>query len=180
MILTDNEEYFEKLKKLTECDNTEEISECYNYKLSDINAALGLSQFKRLNNFVKKRKEIAKRYNELLKNSSDDFILPEANDSNVFFRYIIKCKNAKSIIRSMKERGVDAERPVFKPLHIYLNLSNDNFSNTMDSYCNCVSLPIYPDMDENQIEEVAGILLNAKNENLDSFEFSSKINLYKS
>ena len=59
-----------------------------NFRLSDINAALGISQLKKINFFLKKRKELSKKYNFQLK-KYNKFIFGLSNEIKIFIRQII-------------------------------------------------------------------------------------------
>lgn len=163
MALTDSEEIMEKLSDFTKYDNREEFGESYNYSMSDFQAAFGLSQLNKLDSFIKKRKKISEIYVELFKNSNSGFILPKIRE-NIFFRFIIKTDEIDSLIKNVRERGVEASKPVFKPIHSYLNLSDDNFPNTIKAYESSVSIPIYPSLSDEEVENTAGILINWKSE----------------
>ena len=160
MVLTDNEKIIERLLDLTKYDNREKLGESYNYKISDIQAALGLSQLKKLDEFVKRRKEIANKYGKMFKESEIDFSYP--HEGGIFFRYLIKHENIDAFIENIKKRGVDAAKPVFKPLHTYMNLPDSQFPNTANAYKKAVSIPIYPSLNDEEAEDVAAVLLNWK------------------
>ncbi|MEM4266710.1 MAG: DegT/DnrJ/EryC1/StrS family aminotransferase, partial [Candidatus Nanoarchaeia archaeon] len=138
--------------------------ESYNYQMCDFNAALAMSQLRRLDSFVNARRNVAKKYTEMFQNSKVDFEFPEFDEDNIFFRYIIRHPNSEEFMENVKSRGVDVARPVFLPLHKYLNLPDDNFPNTTKAYQTAVSIPIYPLMDplidNRTVFNVAGILVN--------------------
>ena len=116
MALTNNQELYTKLQLLRSHGVTrdtelmvnsqdqdwyyEQLLLGYNYRMNDLQSALGLSQMKRLEKYVKKRNDIAKIYNENLYNL--EIMLPDICDSvlSSFHLYIIKLKN-----NSMKFRN---------------------------------------------------------------------------
>lgn len=67
----------------------------FNYRMTDIQAVLGISQLKRLNVFVEKRRIIAKRYNEELENVTLPYQHPDTKSS--WHLYVIKTKNRKKL-----------------------------------------------------------------------------------
>lgn len=169
MILTNNENLRNNLLNLMQYDNREIFGEGYNYRMSDFQAAMGLSQLKKLDSFVKKRKDIASSYNYLFRDISPEFIIPKADEKeNIFFRYIIqsqnKDKNLENFISEIRNRGVDISKPVYKPIHNYLNLSDSDFPNTSNAYKSAFSIPIYPSITPRQIHDTASIILNNEEE----------------
>ncbi|MFC1548572.1 DegT/DnrJ/EryC1/StrS family aminotransferase [Candidatus Omnitrophota bacterium] len=116
----------------------------YNYKMTDIQAALGLVQLKKFPEMIKKRKELAARYDEAFKDM--DIKLPRGEFDHVYYRYVIRTEKDMS---GIKEKGVMAGKPVFKPLHRYLELRS-GFKNTDRAYSTSLSIPIYPSLTEEE------------------------------
>ena len=94
----------------------------WNYRFTNIQAALGLSQLKNINKIVNKKKEIGKIYYEKLKNNKSIFIQkPKLNSSeNIYWVVgilIKKKKNtAQQICKKLKKCGIQT-RPFFWPIH---------------------------------------------------------------
>lgn len=124
----------------------------FNYRLTDIQAALGISQLKRLDDFVAKRRDIANRYLGELKNVELPYQHPDTNSS--WHLFVIKIKDRKEIFKRLKEQEIIAQVhyiPVTKqPFYKQKILKNNaNF------YQHCLSLPIYVDLlDEEQVEVI--------------------------
>jgi dTDP-4-amino-4,6-dideoxygalactose transaminase len=167
-VLTDDKDLKVRLDDLVAYDNRVFGGESYNYQMCDINAALALSQLRKLDGFVAARRNVASKYTEMFKRSNVDFEFPEANGENVFLRYIIRHPNSEEFIENVNSRGVDVARPVFLPLHRYLNIPNDKFPNVTRAYSTAVSIPIYPTMDplydNKSVVYVAGTLVNWRHE----------------
>ncbi len=157
MVLTNSEEALEKLKRMMQYDKTQNHSESYNYSLTDPQAAMGRSQLRKLDGFNERRREIAKKYD-------DAFICAGLHDlpaeDSIYFRYVIDVEDTVHCIRQMKKHCIDCEKPVFKPLHQYLNCSNDDFSNTERAVNRAISIPIYPSMSDEEV----GYVCDAINE----------------
>jgi perosamine synthetase len=120
--------------------------------MSDIQAALGLIQLNKLPDFVQRRKEIALGYNGAFADLGIE--LPQGEFDHVYYRYVLRAeKDVSEIISRIQEKGVMATRPVFKPLHRYLELRS-GFKNTDRAYSTALSIPIYPSLTEEEQDKV--------------------------
>ena len=159
MIFTSKKTILHKIKDLTEYDNRPQYKPRYNYKMTDIQAALGRVQLKRLESFINKRINIAKSYFNALKSFSVK--LPASPQTgHVYFRFVVELsKNARSITqRKLLNKGIEAKPPIFRPIHRYLNLPAGQFKNTEEIYNRSISIPIYPKLSKEQQNKVTGEL----------------------
>ena len=155
MLLTDDEELFRTILDLREYDNRSDYKPRYNYMLTDIQAALGLPQLERLPEFVRSRRIIARKYNTSF--SSLGLTLPAANSNNenVFFRYIaIADGDRDDVMAQYHHLGIDVKKPVFKPLHRYLDLDPALFPRAEVLEKQAFSIPIYPSLSGKDIERI--------------------------
>jgi dTDP-4-amino-4,6-dideoxygalactose transaminase len=126
----------------------------YNYRISDINCALGISQLKKIKIFIKKRREIAKIYNQNL--LSDNISLPKESKI-VFHSYHLypvlidfnKIKlNKKLFFQKMSEKNINLQVH-YIPIHLQnfykkkYGFKIGDFKISENFYKNEVSLPIY-------------------------------------
>jgi UDP-4-amino-4,6-dideoxy-N-acetyl-beta-L-altrosamine transaminase len=129
----------------------------YNYRMTDVQAALGLSQMSRLDKFVSKRHAIAKRYNELLANS--DVIIPfEHPDSySGMHLYIIRLKKESNIthlelFEKLRTAGILVNLhyiPVYKqPYYEQFGYNPQDFPEAEQYYATAISLPMYYSLSE--------------------------------
>lgn len=156
MILSDSEDLISKIKDLRDYDNKNDYILRYNYKMTDIQASLGLSQLSFLGKFIDKRREIATRYFQEFKNCN--FRLPIWKDGNdhIYYRFVIKTKSdASGYLEKLQQKKVMCRRPVYIPLHVYLNLSG--FPHTMEAWQKTISIPLYPSLTEKEIEKIIAV-----------------------
>lgn len=135
----------------------------YNYRLTDIQAALGLSQLKRLDEFVARRHEIASRYNELLKDL--DLILPKQSEDchSSYHLYVIRVKKGKKIDRKelferLRVNGIMVNIhyiPIYHhPFYQKFKYNTNDFPESESYYSEAISIPIYFGLQNDEIEYI--------------------------
>lgn len=135
----------------------EQIDLGYNYRITDIQCALGISQLEKLANFVMKRHRIADRYHKLLQ--SFPIITPyQSNDSySSFHLYPIQLHNSKNrrhVFNHLRQKNIGVNVhyiPVYlQPYYKKMGFKNNYCEEAEKYYSNAMSLPIYPDLTEEQ------------------------------
>ena len=131
----------------------------FNYRLSDIHAALGISQLKRANENIIKRNTIAQRYNEAFKSISG--IRTPFVDNKVFHAYhlyIIQVKKRKELYDYLKEHNIFTQVhyiPVhLQPYYKKFGWKKNDFPKAEAYYEQCLSLPMFPTLTDNEQEYV--------------------------
>ncbi len=117
----------------------------FNYRLTDIQAALGISQLKRLDSFVVKRREIAKRYLSELQDITLPYQHPDTNSS--WHLFVIQVKNRKAIQQQLKGQGIGSQIhyiPVVSQLY-YQDMGHNikQYPATDVYYQSALSIPLY-------------------------------------
>jgi dTDP-4-amino-4,6-dideoxygalactose transaminase len=140
-----------------------EIESCgWKYNMTDIQAALGIHQMKKLDRFYETRKQYADMYHHLL-GSRDDIILPseQPGKKHVFhlFPVLLKDYDRRRFIQEMTERGIGLSVH-FIPLHLHpfyqnaFRYARGDFENAEWLYDREVSLPLYPAMSSESVHRV--------------------------
>jgi dTDP-4-amino-4,6-dideoxygalactose transaminase len=151
-ILSDDDEILQTVRDRRDYDEKEHYKLRYNYKMTDMQAAMGLAQLERLPDMVERRKEIAARYSKAFEGSG--LGLPKGEFDHVYYRYVVKTeKDVGELIPRVKDKGVAVARPVYKPLHRYLELRS-GFKDTDRAYSTALSIPIYPSMTKDEEKKV--------------------------
>ncbi len=135
----------------------------YNYKCNDIAAALARIQLKKLPAFLRRRREIARRYAEAFEDACP--VLPRLQDipRAACFRFVLLTNGrAARVVERLQRRGVVARRPIFKPLHRYLK--RRGFPEADRAWRSAVSLPIYPSLSDEECARVIHAALDALRE----------------
>lgn len=136
MVLTDDAGLAGRIRDLLLHDNREDYRPRFNLQMTDLAAAVGRVQLKRLRGFLQAREKLARRYTQALGRAWEP--------GRAWFRYTIEVDDAKRAVASLARRGIEAKPPVFKPLHQYLGLPASRFPATEAIWRRTLSIPIYP------------------------------------
>ena len=159
VVTVDDKELFDTMMNLMEHDKQDEWTPHLHFLMSDLNAALGLSQLEKLPSMIERRRKIALRFLKALGAENC------ADSSNVYSRFIvISDSSADLMINKFQKAGIDAKRPVHKPLFQYLGLSPDDFPNAQWAHEHIVSVPLYPALTEPEIDYIETFLEKHRNE----------------
>lgn len=132
----------------------------YNYRLTDLHAALGLSQLRKLDAFIERRQAIAARYDDSL--AGLPLTLPPKappGSGHGYHIYPIRVANRRSVFEQLHERGI-AVQVHYKPvpmLGAYAG-NTDPIPKAAAAYEGLISLPIFPTLDEDSQDRVVGAL----------------------
>jgi len=152
MVLTNNSEFYSRINDARDCDNKPPIPTKYNYKMTDFQAALGLSQLKKLQHFIQRRRQIASLYTSRFSEHNVTVSREHPDRMSVFYRYIVMVDKLEYVQRNAKKKGVMCEKPVWKPLHN--SLTNAKCPNADYAYAHALSVPLYPGLSEEEIQYV--------------------------
>lgn len=146
----------ERIKALRTYDNPNDGSVRYNYKMTEMQAAMGIVQLSRLEGFVRRRQTIARMYDRAFQDL--DIGRPADHPGHVYYRYILDVgEDVAPLIECCKTRGIGCMRPVFRPLHRFLNMSG--YPATDRAWQNNVSIPIYPSLSDAEVKRITEYLI---------------------
>ena len=180
MIVTDNEDFYKKMilfrshgitrddSMMTRNDGPwfyQQFDLGYNYRITDIQCALGCSQMKKLDRFLARRKEIVARYNEAFADC-DNIITPYQllDTESGWHLYIVQVKNCdrRQVFEAMREKeiGVNVHYiPVYMhPYYQEHGYENVHCANAEEIYSHIISLPLYPGLTSEQQDYVIDTL----------------------
>lgn len=164
MIVTNNEKLYERLKLfrthgitreeryLSKNDGPwyyEQIDLGYNYRITDIQCALGISQMDKLDDFVAKRRKLVERYNNAFENISGIVTPKQAEGcNNSYHLYVIQVDNRLDVFNKLRAAGIGVNVhyiPVYKhPYYQKMGYDNIYCQNAEEYYKHCISLSLYP------------------------------------
>lgn len=181
MITTNNKKLYEKLKLFRSHGITrdkeilynkdqgpwyyEQLELGYNYRITDIQCALGISQLNKLDKFLERRREIAEKYNKYLKDI-DGIILPyqEEYTKSSWHLYIIQLELEKfnvgrrEIFEALQAENIGVNVhyiPVYyHPYYQKLGYEKGLCPNAEKLYERIITIPLYPKMSDEDVEDV--------------------------
>lgn len=140
----------------------------YNYRMTDIQAALGLSQMKRIDEFVKLRHSIFKKYNELLNEEWLELPLQHNDTYSALHLFIIRIKKNNKVIthrqlfEKLRNAGVLVNLhyiPVYRhPYYEVKGYDKKAFPNAESYYFEAISLPIFSSLTVSEQQFVIDII----------------------
>lgn len=180
MIVTDKEDFYKKMvlfrshgitrddSMMTRNDGPwfyQQFDLGYNYRITDIQCALGCSQMKKLDRFLARRKEIVARYNEAFADC-DNIITPYqlSDTESGWHLYIVQVKNCdrRQVFEAMREKGI-GENVHYIPVYMHPyyqehGYENVHCANAEEIYSHIISLPLYPGLTSEQQDYVIDTL----------------------
>ncbi len=148
LLLCDDAALAEEARDRRDYDNRDDFRPRYAYKMTDFQAAMGRVQLKRLPEFIRRRREIAQVYVEAFQ--ALPLRLPQ-HENHVFYRYVVATARRDALEAYLQDHGVDAKRPVYRPLH---QLLGGECPRAEIAHHECLSIPIYPALTSQEIRNV--------------------------
>lgn len=134
----------------------------YNYRMTNVEAAIGCAQMERLSTFIQRKRTIRKRYEEGLKHIGSISFFPETEGSACWMSGIVFREGGLSHVRQMckkmKEAGIEA-RTFWKPVHLqapYRDAPVFKADNATAVWENIMTLPCSTGITDEEIESVIG------------------------
>ena len=143
----------------------------FNYRMTDIQAALGLSQLQRLDEFVTKRHSVAKRYNDLLTDLPVVTPWQQADNYSGLHLYVIRIQldkvsgSRRQIFKFLREQGIGVNLhyiPVYShPYYQRMGFNPNDFPEANHYYAEAISLPMYPGLTEADQDRIVAAIREA-------------------
>jgi dTDP-4-amino-4,6-dideoxygalactose transaminase len=176
-IVTNDKTIYDKVKMLRnhgQDDKHNMISLGFNYRISDINCMLGLTQIKKLDKFITKRQQIAKKYNDVFDGTIVTPLYPFAINS-YYHLFVVQVDFSKLnitkeiLLTKMRDKQIGLQihyKPINKqPYYKSLGYGDEN-TPMMDKYIKeCFSLPMYPLLTNTEQDYVIKSLFEILDEN---------------
>lgn len=184
MVLTNNAEYAERLRRLRSHGITgdpaqmkvpetglwyyQQLELGFNYRMTDLHAALGLSQLARLDAFVAKRRQLAARYETLLEGVPVTLPVNQPGAESAWHLYVVRLCLSRitlsqaQVFEALRAAGLGVNLhyiPVhLQPYYRELGFKDGDYPQAEQYFSEAISLPLYPDLTDAEQEEVVAHL----------------------
>lgn len=135
----------------------------FNYRITDFQAALGLSQLKRANKGLQRRREIAANYHDAL--YGKDFVKGQSGvvEGHAYHLYVLEVENRLGLYNYLRDHHIFAQIH-YIPAHLMpyyrqFGWKDGDMPNAENYYKHCISLPMYPTMTDDQQQFVINNIL---------------------
>ena len=150
-LFTNNSRHFSLVKEMRYSDTSVHCD----YQMTDFQAAMGLSQVSRLQDFIRRRREISKMYYDALRHVPHK-ALYAFNESFTYQSFpLIFDASGEKVDKYWKKSGIEIHHPVEQPLHIVTGSKGMDYPNSDRFSKKVYSLPIYPSLTKKEIEKIA-------------------------
>jgi UDP-4-amino-4,6-dideoxy-N-acetyl-beta-L-altrosamine transaminase len=149
----------------------QQIALGFNYRMTDMQAALGLSQMQRLDLFVSQRHAVASRYEELLKGLPLEVQSQSPDCHNALHLFVIRLnsggmgKSHLQVFEDLRAQGIGVNLhyiPVYlQPYYRSLGFAPGHCAEAERYYAEAISLPLFPALTEAQQDKVADVLFRS-------------------
>ena len=156
-VLTNSKKLINSVDEIKNADSSNnKDSKKFNFKFTDIQAAIGKAQLEKIDSFIRKRRRIAARYNDAFQEIIGTGIPERDFYSDTFYRYVVKMPNknkANAMIKSTNISGIACDRPIQTAPFLFSNDPN-KFKNSKIANDCLVSIPIYPSLSEADVKKI--------------------------
>ncbi|MEM3823434.1 MAG: DegT/DnrJ/EryC1/StrS aminotransferase family protein [Candidatus Bathyarchaeia archaeon] len=172
MITTNDEKLAEKIRLMRshgEVEKYKSIMLGYNYRMPEIEAAIGYVQLEKLPKFLAKRRENAEKLERRLKNANRLTLPKEPHGyKHSWYLFTVRLKKAKrkerdKIVKELKRKGIGAEVYYSNPIHLmpfYKKFGKNKLPETEKAAEQVFSLPVHPGVTAEQIEFIGETVLH--------------------
>lgn len=155
MVYSRNKNLINKIRDYREFDCRRGYKPRFNFQMSDLGAAMGREQLKKLPGFLRRRRQIAAEYKKIL--PKDKFWPATGGDRRPnYYRFLFKTNKVKAVKDYLMKHGVKTIAPIetYELLHRYLKQSPKNFPVSEKIAKTTLSLPVYPALSTEEVDVI--------------------------
>lgn len=138
----------------------------YNYRITDFQCALGSSQLKKLEGWIKKRNQLAQAYDTALAGSTVIPLTKRNDIRHAYHLYVVRTPDRDAAFKRLRAQGIGANVH-YVPVHLHPYYQRLGYKKGLcpvaeTAYDEILTLPLWPGMDDADVERVCSALLQAK------------------
>src|SRR5690606_25016954 len=135
----------------------------YNYRIPDILCALGISQLEKADRGLKRRREIAAKYDSAFEGTDIHIHKPGGKEGHAYHLYVVEVDHRKEMFQYLRQNGIYAQIH-YVPCHLMpyyrqFGWKEGDFPHAEAYYQRCLSLPMYPALTEEEQDYVIETIL---------------------
>lgn len=146
-----------RVRAMREYDEQDTLGPAFNFKMTDVQAAIGLCQAGRLGSLLSRRRAIAARYADAVQKAGvEPPYVPPGRD-HAYYRFVVRLSRPVApVLERADACGIACRRPVYRPLHRYLGLTG--FPESDAAWEHALSIPIYPALSDEESDRIVAAL----------------------
>ncbi len=163
MVLTNNKRRAKFMRDTIDYNGRKNYKVRFNYPMTDLSAAVGNVQFKKLDSFIKRRREIGLIYQDAIKDKNISFFPNYKVDYSNYYRFVLKFTSRKKRDDAKKlfiKNRITAIVPIkeYELLYNCISENKKDYPNSLEMAKTCLSVPIYPALEEEEIKRIVEVL----------------------
>ena len=132
----------------------------FNYRMTDIQSALGIVQMSKLDKFIEKRRSLWRAYNDAFKDIAELSVpIEKEGVQSAWHLYVARTANRDSLLKTLREKGIGAHA-MYIPVHLQpwyqkkYGYKKGDFPNSEKYFETCIVLPLYPSLKQKDQEYI--------------------------
>lgn len=152
IVLTNNSKHFSVMREMR---SGSDDSRGFDFTMTDLQGAMGVSQIMKLKDFIRRRREIAVKYYESLRITPHKPVFPFSESFAYQTFPVLFDAPVDRVDKYWKKSGIEIEKSLPQPLHSILDLKGFDFPNADRLSKKLFSLPLYPTLTKKEIDKIA-------------------------
>ena len=162
MVLSSDADLLDRVRRLRDCDAPESGDWAFNFKMSELHAAVGLAQLGRFPELLARRQELAQRYRAAFGGLPVKLPARPSDREHQYFRFVVSLEDAslEHVLERSEELGLACRRPVgYLPDLVRAEL--DDLPGCRQAWRTACSVPLYPALTDDEAEQVVSRFVTA-------------------